>query len=307
MTPAEKIAAALDGRREGRGWRCRCPVHGGRSLLIQHGREGRLLVRCWAGCAGRDVLAELRRRGLLDGEEGDFNARPGDAQTARNHDADARQRLRKIALAIDIWGASYPAAGTVVEGYLRSRGITLPPPTTLRYHPMHGCYGSHPSGSRRPQMVALVEHVEYGPVAVSRCFLTADGRGKASLDPPRLFTGPVSGAAVRLSPAAAILMIGEGVETCLAAMQATAMPVWAALSTSGLIALTLPPVVRQVIILADNDRSGAGERAAYAAADRWLAEGRAVRIALPPEPGTDFNDMLPGGSAAQATEADNAA
>jgi hypothetical protein len=38
--------------------------------------------------------------------------------------------------------------------------------------------------------------------------------------------------------------------------------------------------------------SGTGERAAYDAAGRWLAEGRHVRIAVPPEPGTDMADVL---------------
>jgi putative DNA primase/helicase len=87
-------------------------------------------------------------------------------------------------------------------------------------------------------------------------------------------------------------MIGEGLETCLSAVQATGMPAWAALSTSGMVALILPASVRTVIILADHDRSGAGERAARTAAVRWLAEGRRLRIALPPEPGTDFADLL---------------
>jgi putative DNA primase/helicase len=79
-------------------------------------------------------------------------------------------------------------------------------------------------------------------------------------------------------------------------MQATAMPAWAALSTSGMVALVLPPIVRTVIVLADHDRSGAGQRAAHAAGARWLAEGRRVRIAMPPEIGTDFNDVLLGRS-----------
>jgi len=47
-----------------------------------------------------------------------------------------------------------------------------------------------------------------------------------------------------------------------------------------------------VTILADNDKNGAGERAAHTAAARWLAEGRRVRIAMPPLPGTDWNDVL---------------
>jgi putative DNA primase/helicase len=80
----------------------------------------------------------------------------------------------------------------------------------------------------------------------------------------------------------------------LAVMQAVQQPVWAALSTSGMKALPLPPSVRTVVILTDNDANGAGERAAHIAAQRWLDEGRRVRIAIPPIAGADFNDILLG-------------
>ena len=86
-------------------------------------------------------------------------------------------------------------------------------------------------------------------------------------------------------------MVGEGIETCLAAMQATGHPAWAALSTSGLRALDLPDDVRDVIVLADGDE--AGEAAARDCAWRWKREGRRVRIARPPQ-GMDFNDLLVG-------------
>jgi putative DNA primase/helicase len=66
------------------------------------------------------------------------------------------------------------------------------------------------------------------------------------------------------------------------------MPAWASLSTSGTVGLILPPVLRIVIILADSDRSGAGERAARITAARLLREGRPVRLAMPPESGTDM-------------------
>jgi hypothetical protein len=95
---------------------------------------------------------------------------------------------------------------------------------------------------------------------------------------------------VRLAPATDTLMVGEGIETCLAAMSApTGMPAWAALSTSGLRTLQLPDGVRDVIILADGDDPG--EAAARHAAARWKREERRVRIAQPP-PGLDFNDGL---------------
>ena len=67
---AADIAVALGGaRREGRGWRCRCPLHQGRSLTLRDGEGGCVLVTCWGGCDRLDVLAELRRRGLLDGQD----------------------------------------------------------------------------------------------------------------------------------------------------------------------------------------------------------------------------------------------
>src|SRR5262245_64703846 len=91
-----------------------------------------------------------------------------------------------------------------------------------------------------------------------------------------------------------MLMVGEGIETCLAAMQATNRAAWAALSTSGLRSLDLPREVRNVIVLADGDEPG--EAAAQACALRWKREGRRVRIARPPR-GMDFNDLLKAGVA----------
>lgn len=62
MTAAAIAAALGDARREGHVWRCRCPLHGGRSLTLRDGEAGRILVTCWGGCDRLDVLAELRRR-----------------------------------------------------------------------------------------------------------------------------------------------------------------------------------------------------------------------------------------------------
>jgi DNA primase len=106
-----------------------------------------------------------------------------------------------------------------------------------------------------------------------------------------MMLGPCSGGAVRLAEPGDVLMVGEGIETCLAAMQATGHPAWAALSTSGLRSLDLPTNIRDVIVLADGDK--AGEAAARDRALRWKSQGRRVRIARPPH-GMDFNDMLLG-------------
>ncbi len=203
---------------------------------------------------------------------------------------------KRTALALDMWGESGPVPGTPVEPYLRARGITLPIPTTMRFLSVYGSYGGHPSGARRPQLIALVEHVEFGSVAVSRTFLAPDGSGKASVSPARLFTGPVGGGAVRLAPIRPDqpLAIGEGLETTLSVMQACHLAGWAALSAIGIEKLILPPEARTVLICADHDANGVGERAARRAAKRFIAEGRKVRLAMPPL-GLDFNDLLMGG------------
>jgi phage/plasmid primase-like uncharacterized protein len=104
--------------------------------------------------------------------------------------------------------------------------------------------------------------------------------------------GPMKGAAVRLAqPRDGEILIGEGIESTLSAMQLFCLPGWAALCANGIEALELPSDVRKIIIAADNDESGAGQRATLRAHDRWVAEGRSVRILLPPNVG-DFNDVL---------------
>jgi putative DNA primase/helicase len=307
---ASEVAAALGGACRSSGWwRCRCPVHGSRgsTLALRDGERG-LIVHCHAGCSRADILAELRRRGLLHGDAG-AKAPPDPAEIERRRNAEARDRRRRIVFARNIIESALPATATVVERYLQARvpGIGgVPPP--IRYLPIASPYAWHPpSGGRRPVMVAVVEHVERGVVGAHRTWLAVDGSAKASFDPPRMSAGAISGGAVWLAPAAETLMVGEGIETTLSAMVATGFPGWAALSTSGLVALGLPSTVTEVIILADNDLNGAGEKAARVAAQRWLAEGRKVRLAMPPDAGTDFNDVLRASTSAGVQEMNDVA
>jgi putative DNA primase/helicase len=283
LTRAAAIAAALEGRREGRQWRCRCPIHGGRSLLVCDGDAGRILVFCHGGCEAGNVLAELRRSGLLSGPPENYQLPP----TRRN---DRPDEAARTARALAVWREARPATGTIVETYLANRGLVLPPPQYLRFHP--AC--PHPSGANLPAMIGLVEHVNYGPTAIHRTFISANGSGKAAVEPDKASLGPVAGGAVRLAQTRAgqWLLVADGLETTLSVMSACALPGWAALSAGGIKSLVLPPSANMVVICADNDANGVGQRDANAAAERFLAEGRRVRIALPPTPGLDFNDLL---------------
>jgi hypothetical protein len=248
--------------------------------------DGKVLVHCHAGCDQEHVIAALRSRGLWP-ENGLRASKCSTARgVAKNHQN--RENTKRTDGALAVWNAAVSAEGSLVETYLAARKLCLPLPHTIRFHP--GL--KHRSGGVWPAMVALVTHgVDDEPLAVHRTFLAPDGSGKASVDPQKMMLGPCRGGAVRLAPAGDVLMVGEGIETSLAAMQARGLPAWAALSTSGLLALDLPSEVRAVIILADGDE--AGKAAARGAALRWKREGRRVRIAHPPE-GMDFNDMLLG-------------
>jgi putative DNA primase/helicase len=286
------IAAALgDAQREGRAWRCRCPLHGGRSFVIRDGDDGRVLATCWGGCDRLDVLAELRRRGLLDGRA-DFAPRIV-SPPCRDDDAS------RTARALKIWNNSERGDGTIATRYLASRGIVLDRwPPSLRFsprcpRPKDGAGNLLPP---LPAMVALVEHVAHGPVAVHCTYLKADGSGKAGIQKPKAIFGPVAGGAVRfgLARTGEWLAIAEGIETTLTVALSCSLPALAGLSANGIKNLMLPADASQVVVCADHDASGTGERAAHNAAARWLAEGRRVRVAMPPAPGSDFNDVLMG-------------
>ena len=77
MTLAESIAKKLHGKKAGNGWVCCCPAHQDSepSLSIGDAKGGGLVVHCFVGCDWRDVFAELRAKGLLDGS-GDKIERP---------------------------------------------------------------------------------------------------------------------------------------------------------------------------------------------------------------------------------------
>ncbi len=286
---ARTLTAALQGRWHGSYGTARCPAHADRrpSLSITE-RDGKLLVKCHAGCDQALVIAVLRARELWengDSRQGCFVRRETRAAAEAPPNRDDTKRTEG---ALRLWEASLPAFGTPAETYLRSRGLHLSPPVSLRFH----AGLKHPAGSTCPAMIALVTRgTDDAPLAIHRTFLAWDGASKAPVAPQRMLLGPCRGGAVRLAEVDDELGVSEGIESGLSVQQATGLPVWAALSTSGLTGLVMPARVRRIVILADGDEPG--EKAAQTAAARWCLEGREVRIARPPR-GCDFNDMLLG-------------
>jgi hypothetical protein len=90
------------------------------------------------------------------------------------------------------------------------------------------------------------------------------------------------------------LFLGEGIETCLAAAaqpDLACRPIWACGSASAMAAFPVLAGIECLSIIADHDANGAGERAARETAERWLGQGRDVRIIRPEKTG-DLNDVL---------------
>lgn len=190
-----------------------------------------------------------------------------------------------------LWDASFLADNTIVRTYLNSRGITVAIPADIRFLPGHK---HNPSGRRYPVMIAGIKHWSSKDViAVHRTWLLPDGSGKAPVNPKKMMLGPALGGGVQLSEPAQTMVVAEGLETALTVLQETGLPVWAGLSTSGMVGLALPalPLGQQIIIACDNDP--AGLKAANRAAENWTKQGRDVRLAIPPS-NQDFNDLITG-------------
>ena len=284
MTAAE-IARALGVARGSAGtYLVPCVAHEDStpSLALRDGDGGRVLARCHAGCAQDAVVAALRARGLWHAGE---HVTPDPRRLELDRAARRTEDRERTEAALRIWESTRRGAGSLVATYLRSRSISSAVPERLRFAVL-----KHPSGERWPCMVALVTDVGDRPIGVHRTYLARDGGGKASVKPAKMSLGPIAGGAVRLARAARELVVAEGIETALAASELSEVPAWAALSAPGVQRLELPQLVRSVLIAADRDEPG--RAAALAAAERWLLEGRSVRVLQPPAPFKDFADQL---------------
>ena len=278
---ARGVVAALKGKWNGRSGICLCPGHNDQrpSLQVSDDGQGGIRVFCHAGCSWRIVKDALKSMGLLDGEDGsDYEPAPPPDNSER------------IAKAQAIWKESKQVSGTVAEQYLRNRGISIPLPQTLRFHSAL----KYPNTNLFfPSLVAAVTREGCKKIqAVHRTFISLDGSNKARVSEPKMSLGVCRSGSIHLAPAAETMCVGEGLESTLSYMQATNLPGWTALNTSGLKTLILPslPLASTIYIASDNDAPG--QAAARHAAERWTREGRVVRIATPPKPETDFNDVL---------------
>jgi hypothetical protein len=226
----------------------------------------------------RDVADEARRFLSLQREE-PLHERRLPAPTGS---PEAARRL---------WAMSRPIRRTLVETYLRYRGIkAVHDAGALRFLPR--CYYRSNDSSPTetwPAMIAAVTDLSGAITGAHRTWLAPDGFSKAPIDTPRRAMGGLLGHAVRFGTADDVLAVGEGIETMLSLRCALpAMPMAAALSANHLAALVLPPALCRLYIARDAD--AAGDTAFAALTQRAEAAGIET-FALSPRTG-DFNEDL---------------
>jgi hypothetical protein len=264
-----------NGKREGRYWLIG-DVHNsrGRSMFVRlhdspkgpagkwtdaaTGEHGDLLdvIRESLGLRDfRDVAAEARRFLKLPRPEPQVVPKAGRPRVAIGSQEAARR----------LFAISGPIDGTIVETYLRRRGITrVHHGGSLRFHPR--CYYRPDEDlptETWPAMIACVTDLDGKITGVHRTWLDPLGfdrirLGKAPIDTPRRAMGDLLGNAVRFGAADDdVLVAGEGIETMLSLRCVLpTLPMAAALSANHLAAMVLSSSLRRLYIARDADAAG---------------------------------------------------
>lgn len=261
------------------------------SLLVS---DGRLVVHSFGRSTWREVIDDLRRRGLINA-----SASLGDAASSAR--GPAPSTASRVASAARLWSEASPLVRQLSMTHMRLRGIDRPAPLSvaLRHHGQVRSAVYADRGATRPALLAAVSNVDGDLCAVEITYLAADGRRASDLTLSRKTIGALPrSSAVRLDQAKDELLVGEGVFTTLSASARFGMPGWALLSASNLRAWAPPAGVRRVLIAAD--RGVEGERSARQLYRRLVAAGVGATIAWPAPPAGDWNEEAQSGGEGRA-------
>lgn len=215
-------------------------------------------------------------------------------RTAVNRESGPRPRteddLVRIGMAAKLWLEALAPATADVGKYFRARALDLPTDVAaLRFHAR--CpWRNEDTGitGRIPVLLAAFTSIDDD-------LLT--GVHRIRLDQPqrwpkadRRMLGIVHRTAIKLDAIEGdTLVIGEGVETCLAARQLGYRPVWALGSVGAISFFPVLEGVKRLLILGETGKASA--EAIQFCGRRWHRAGRRVQIVMP-DIGSDLNDQL---------------
>lgn len=296
-----------------------CPVHGGkdgyRVFKDVEQSGGSVCNTCgafadgfatlmWAN--GWDFPTSLRAVAEYLNAKQPVARKNGRARGARGKtDEKLRQSLN------DIWERSVSILEQNAEParlYLARRGISIPPPKAIRFHPSLPYYDGKEMVGNFPAILGKVTDKQGNPVTIHRTYLTNAGQKAPVRAPKKLMRNPKNrsliGGAIRLVAPGPVLGVAEGIETSLAVMEGTGLPVWCAVNAHLLENFVPPAHVQQVLVFADKDRPtdqhprGHGQEAARKLVQRlWKMGIKASAIVpvgeIPPgQKSLDWLDIL---------------
>ena len=282
--PLASVAAAqVRLQRAGNEWKGCCPFHADCSPSFTIFADGERFHCFGCGASGDvlDYVARVYDIGPVDAARALWAGNLPRVSMPLMRPAEQRDRTPE---ARAVWELATPAAGTLAETYLASRGILPPFPPAIRFSRLP--YGN---SSLLPCLVAAVRNVDGDVTGVQRIYLRSNGRGKADLPKAKLSLGRVAGGAIRLGElgTSGTVTVCEGPEDGLSLLDMLGPPVWVGAGATMLPAMRFPLEVRSIVIAADNDPTG--EREATKAAQSFAERGLCVRVIRPLERFKDFN------------------
>ncbi|ASD26288.1 toprim domain-containing protein [Brevundimonas diminuta] len=282
-----QIVAILGGDLYQTGMRANVPAPGhgkaDRSVsLLLNG--GRVVIHTFGAADWREVRDDLRRRGLVD---------PGGRLMGVAHTPDRPviDHPRRRAVASALWqDGVQPVRTGVVARHLAVRGVAWREDLDdLLEHPRAPLSVYRPGRRAGRAMMSGIRSPSGDFTAVELTYLATNGQVASGLSVPRKTVGQVPpGSAIRLRPAAARMLVAEGVVTTLSAMVRFDLPGWALMSAGNLSRWHAPHHVSTVLIA--GDRGEAGEIAAVRLARRLERDGVEAIVAFPPRPFGDWNE-----------------
>ena len=304
MTSAEETAAQIalamgsKMRRHGREWRVPCPVHendGGNhnpSLSLWDKPGGGFAMKCMTGCAKPAIVTALKTLGVALPKAPALTPEEKVAQLA----AREQSRIEKVTAARDLFDNSDPILkGGAVDYYLQGRGLSwgIYSPTVRGVaDPLHPS-----SPALLCPIIDLTTYRDPEPLCTGVVTLSLKSDGTPRLDGHghklRSVHGIQRGYGVVIGATySERMVVGEGVETVIAAMELLDCPLGVAtLSSSNMRPLRVPSWIHRVEIAADDDAPGlVAANQLEASLRKWCS----TRVLVWGEGGTgwDANDEL---------------
>jgi len=257
-------------------------VGGGVFDFIQHvsGEEARIWLKSQGLVSGVKRYSPLRKMAAREiTRKADLGAEPRDLTHDEKGRASTARKIFERAQPID--GVPEVAGYLVARGGLNVSGCK----NELRYSPTTVW-----ENKQRKCLLVAYRSLDTDEITgISRILVDEPERWPKT---QRKMLGVVRLAAAKLAPVTDTLAVAEGVETALAANLLGYGPTWALGSAGAVASLPVLPDVERLILIAENDESGASRKATERCASRWLRAGRTVSRVWPDQECSDLNDEL---------------